>query len=60
MMTRKDYVETARILREAYPEMSATAHARMVREFACLFERDNTRFDRARFFEACQPAQKAA
>lgn len=56
MMTRKDYVETARILREHAHEMNAGTFGHMVREFAVMFERDNDRFDRQRFIEAAYPA----
>lgn len=53
MMTRKDYVKTARILRDHADRMPATTHASLVHEFACLFAADNDRFVRAKFVEAC-------
>lgn len=56
MMTRKDYVDVAAILRRHAHEMPATTFASMVKEFACMFEADNDRFDRPRFIAAAYPA----
>lgn len=56
MMTRKDYVEVARILRRHADKIPAITFSSMVKEFACMFEADNDRFDRPRFITAAYPA----
>lgn len=56
MMTRKDYVATADILEvlvttatdESFPDIQDAVDA-----FAEMFAKDNPRFDRKRFVEAC-------
>jgi hypothetical protein len=59
MMTRKDYVETARILadsREAIISLGAEGEdifANLVADFAEMFENDNKRFQAERFDNAC-------
>lgn len=61
-MTRKDYVLIAQALKAHAPEVSAytqyadgfnTAHAKIAAKLADSLARDNPRFDRARFLEAC-------
>jgi hypothetical protein len=59
MMTRKDYVETARILagvRESILSLGAEGEdifANLVADFAEMFENDNERFQGERFDNAC-------
>ena len=59
MMTRKDYVETARILadsREAIISLGAEGEnifGNLVADFAEMFENDNERFQAERFDNAC-------
>jgi DNA-binding MarR family transcriptional regulator len=59
MMTRKDYVETARILadsREAIISLGVEGEdifANLVADFAEMFENDNERFQGERFDNAC-------
>ena len=61
MMTRKDYVATAEIL----DTLAATATDESmpnvldaIEEFANMFKRDNERFDRTRFLNACGVYEK--
>lgn len=51
-MSRKDYVEAARILRET-PMTSETRDA-LVARFVTLFADDNPRFSPTRFRAACE------
>lgn len=53
MMTRKDYIATAKILNNFKDEMAYTAFEDLVLEFAEFFESDNERFDAIKFEEAC-------
>jgi len=59
MMTRKDYVETARILadsREAILSLGVEGEdifANLVADFIEMFENDNERFQAERFDNAC-------
>jgi hypothetical protein len=56
MMTRKDYVATASILNQYRIDaetISITDFDKVVADFADMFQSDNERFDRERFFEAC-------
>jgi hypothetical protein len=53
-MSRKDYVEAARIIREA-SYLSAEARSRLVGDFVTFFADDNSRFSPSRFREACEP-----
>lgn len=52
MMTRKDYIATANILKEFSVEMLSDAHRDLVDAFADLMQADNPRFDRTRFLDA--------
>ena len=55
MMTRKDYVETASILKSFYngfKEIEIEEMRFLTNSFADMFEADNPRFDRKRFKEA--------
>jgi hypothetical protein len=53
MMTRKDYIKTANILKSFVDEISQTTYEDLVQEFADWFQSDNENFDFARFEKAC-------
>ena len=53
MMTRKDYVKTAEILKGFSEEIHPNVFEDLVEEFAQFFMSDNDRFDKARFEKAC-------
>ena len=53
MMTRKDYVKTADILKGFADEIHPAVFEDLVEEFAQYFQADNERFDKARFEKAC-------
>lgn len=53
MMTRKDYVKTANILKGFSEEIHPQVFEDLVEEFAQYFQSDNERFDKARFETAC-------
>jgi hypothetical protein len=56
MMTRKDYVATAEILDTLVASVEGEALYSVlntVDEFADMFKKDNERFDRNRFLNAC-------
>jgi hypothetical protein len=53
MMTRKDYVATAEILKFASDKSHPALFSKIVNEFAVMFAKDNERFDVNRFHEAC-------
>jgi hypothetical protein len=52
MMTRKDYVATAEILKYASDKMHPALFSKVVNDFAEMFAKDNERFDVKRFHEA--------
>jgi hypothetical protein len=52
MMTRKDYVATAEILKYASNKIHPAVFSKMVHDFAEMFAVDNERFDVKRFHEA--------
>lgn len=57
-MTRKDYVEVARILNQyrltsVFDEQDEQLFADLVDNFSYFFEKDNPRFDSTRFVQAC-------
>jgi len=52
-MTRKDYIETANILKSFVDEISPKTYEDLVNEFAEWFKSDNDNFDFARFEKAC-------
>jgi hypothetical protein len=52
MMTRKDYVATAEILKSFQDEMTPLTFADLVEEFVDMFALDNERFQADRFKEA--------
>ena len=53
MMTRKDYVEVARILNKYNAEIDELIFRDLVDDFAYMFEKDNERFNSEKFWEAC-------
>jgi len=53
MMTRKDYVETAKILNEFIDAMDPKVFQDLVFEFSEWFLSDNPRFSEDKFSEAC-------
>lgn len=52
MMTRKDYVATAKILNNYKDEIDYLMLSEMADEFAEMFEADNPNFDYQRFIDA--------
>jgi len=52
MMTRKDYVATAEILRYVSNKTHPAVFSKMVNDFAEMFAKDNSRFDVKKFHEA--------
>ena len=52
-MTRKDYVETANILKSFIDEIPQNTYEDLVQQFADWFQSDNDNFDFARFEKAC-------
>ena len=53
MMTRKDYVETAKILNQFSDTIDSHAFQDLVFEFSEWFSADNPRFDENKFWDAC-------
>jgi hypothetical protein len=53
MMTRKDYVETAKILNMFVDSMDSHVFSDLVFEFSEWFASDNPRFDENKFHDAC-------
>jgi hypothetical protein len=53
MMTRKDYVETAKILNMFADNMDSHVFNDLVFEFSEWFSADNPRFDENKFYDAC-------
>jgi hypothetical protein len=53
MMTRKDYVTTAEILRGHLQDIDDTTFDSLVESFAVMFREDNDRFLTDRFVDAC-------
>jgi len=52
MMTRKDYVATAEILRYVSDKTHPAIFSKMVVDFALMFAKDNPKFDANKFYEA--------
>ena len=52
MMTRKDYIETAKILNYVSDKTHPAVFSKMVNDFAEMFAKDNDRFDVVKFHEA--------
>ena len=53
MMTRKDYVTTAEILRGHLQNIDDTTFDSLVESFAVMFREDNDRFITEKFVDAC-------
>lgn len=53
MMTRKDYVETAKILNKFIDRIDGHEFDDLVFEFSEMFLADNERFNAEKFEEAC-------
>jgi hypothetical protein len=53
MMTRKDYIETAKILNQFANEIESKQFQDLVFEFSEWFASDNPRFDENKFWDAC-------
>ncbi len=53
MMTRKDYVETAKILNMFVDNIDSHVFNDLVFEFSEWFSADNPRFDENKFWDAC-------
>jgi hypothetical protein len=58
MMTRKDYVETARILNNFVDVIDKNDFDQLVFEFSEWFASDNPRFDESKFYDACIDSQE--
>lgn len=58
MMTRKDYVETARILNKYKTVIDEKDFIDLVDDFSYMFENDNERFNSEKFLEACNDDTK--
>ncbi len=56
-MSRKDYNEAARILRET--AMPDETRSQLVARFVTMFADDNARFSPSRFREACEPVPRS-
>jgi hypothetical protein len=52
-MTRKDYIETAKILNQFADSIDSHAFQDLVFEFSEWFSADNPRFDEDKFWDAC-------
>lgn len=52
-MSRKDYVETARILNKYKSVITETDYTDLVDDFSFMFEKDNPNFISDKFLEAC-------
>lgn len=52
MMTRKDYIATAEILKYNSDKMHPALFSKMVVDFAVMFALDNPNFDAKRFYKA--------
>ena len=53
MMTRKDYVETAKILNQFANEIDSKNFQDLIFEFSEWLASDNPRFDKNKFWDAC-------
>jgi hypothetical protein len=60
MMTRKDYIATAKILNQFKDEINKTTFEDLVYEFSEFFYADNSRFDGVKFENACLKDEVAA
>ena len=53
MMTRKDYVETAKILNLFVDKIDSHQFENLIFEFSEWFRSDNPRFNENKFWDAC-------
>jgi hypothetical protein len=53
MLTRKTYEAQAAIIKKHVPKAGRDACYEMATDLANYYAKDNPRFDRTRFFEAC-------
>jgi hypothetical protein len=60
MMTRKDYVETAKILNLFVDKIDSDDFQDLVFEFSEWFMADNPRFNEDKFSEACYKVEENA
>jgi hypothetical protein len=60
MMTRKDYVETAKILNMFSETIDSHVFQDLVFEFSEWFSADNPRFDENKFWDACTKTYELA
>ena len=60
MMTRKDYIATAKILNQFKDEINKTTFEDLVYEFSEFFYADNSRFDGVKFENACTKEYEVA
>ena len=58
MMTRKDYVETAKILNNFVDVIDKNDFDDLVFQFSEWFASDNPRFDEQKFYDACIESQE--
>jgi hypothetical protein len=58
MMTRKDYIETAKILQKFSNTIDSGDFQDLIFEFSEWFASDNPRFDEQKFFDACMDSQE--
>ena len=59
MMTRKDYIATAEILKYASTKTHPAVFSKMVVDFAVMFAMDNPNFNANKFYEASNYKIKA-
>ena len=52
MMTRKDYIKTAEILKYVSDKTHPAVFSKMVLDFAVMFAMDNPNFNAKKFYEA--------
>ena len=52
MMTRKDYVETSKILNNFIEEIPSDIMVKLVENFVEMFQNDNPNFDYTKFLQA--------
>ena len=57
-MTRKDYVETAKILNNFVDVIDKNDFDDLVFQFSDWFASDNPRFDEQKFYDACIESQE--
>lgn len=58
MMTRKDYVETAKILNNFVDVIDKNDFDDLIFQFSDWFSSDNPRFDESKFYDACIDSQE--